>query len=111
MSEAIPIGRFAPSPSGPLHFGSLVCALASYIDIKRQGGKWLVRMEDIDPPREVKGASDHILKQLEAHDLLWDDEVLYQSSRLDNYADIVEDLKKQDFAHSCQVFLTDTTHI
>ena len=102
MSEAIPIGRFAPSPSGPLHFGSLVCALASYLDMKRQGGKWLVRMEDIDPPREVKGASDHILKQLEAHGLLWDDEVLYQSSRLDNYAEIVNDLKKQDFAYNCE---------
>jgi len=61
-----------------------------------------VRMEDIDPPREVKGASDHILKQLEAHGLLWDDEVLYQSSRLDNYAEIVDDLEKQDFAYNCE---------
>ena len=61
-----------------------------------------MRMEDIDPPREVKGASDHILKQLEAHGLLWDDEVLYQSNRLDNYAEIVDDLKKQDFAYNCE---------
>lgn len=86
------IGRFAPSPTGKLHFGSLVAALASYLDAKAHQGQWLLRMEDLDPPRAEAGAADSIIKSLEAHHLLWDQAILYQSSRLDAYQEILEQL-------------------
>ncbi|WP_251358293.1 tRNA glutamyl-Q(34) synthetase GluQRS [Kangiella sp. TOML190] len=95
------IGRFAPSPSGPLHFGSLIAAVGSYLIAKANGGKWLVRIEDIDPPREVAGAADQILRQLEAFGFEWDGEVLYQSTRLDRYEEILNDLKLQDLVYAC----------
>ncbi len=95
------IGRFAPSPSGPLHFGSLVAAVGSYLIAKSTGGKWLVRIEDIDPPREVAGAADVILRQLEAFGFEWDGEVLYQSTRLARYEEILNDLKQQDLVYAC----------
>jgi len=72
-------GRFAPSPSGPLHFGSLVTAVASFCHVKSQNGLWLLRMEDIDTPRVVKGSADNILNCLEVFGFEWDGEVLYQS--------------------------------
>jgi glutamyl-Q tRNA(Asp) synthetase len=96
------IGRFAPSPTGPLHFGSLVSALASFLDARQRKGKWLVRMEDIDPPREVAGASDQILKQLDSHGLSWDGPVLYQSTRLDSYRAALETLVKSGLVYHCQ---------
>jgi len=102
MSPEIITGRFAPSPTGPLHFGSLSCALASYLDMKKLGGHWLVRMEDIDPPREIKGASSHILNQLEAHGLYWDGKVLFQSTRLDAYQDSLNILKEKNLAYHCE---------
>jgi glutamyl-Q tRNA(Asp) synthetase len=102
MSPENIIGRFAPSPTGPLHFGSLSCALASYLDIKKLGGSWLVRMEDIDPPREIKGASSHILKQLEAHGLCWDGNVLFQSTRLNAYQDSLNILEQKNLAYNCE---------
>ena len=96
------IGRFAPSPSGPLHFGSLVTALGSYIQAKKNDGKWLLRIEDIDPPREVAGASADILRCLEAHHLFWDDEVLFQSKRLDLYHQKIDWLVEQGTSFYCQ---------
>lgn len=95
------IGRFAPSPTGPLHFGSLVSALASYLDVHHNGGKWLVRMEDLDPPREQAGAADAILHCLEGYGLEWDDSVLYQSQRWDIYEDYLSSLRQQDLLYAC----------
>ncbi|MGB0898053.1 MAG: tRNA glutamyl-Q(34) synthetase GluQRS [Psychrobium sp.] len=94
-------GRFAPSPSGDLHFGSLVAALGSYLDAKANKGQWLVRMEDIDPPREVAGASDSILRTLEAFGLYWDGDVAYQSQRHDFYQHHLEQLVANGFCYGC----------
>lgn len=94
-------GRFAPSPTGPLHFGSLIAAMGSYLQAKHQNGEWFVRIDDIDPPRELKGAADEILKTLEAFGFEWDQSVLYQSSRRKRYQEAVEHLIKQQLAYPC----------
>jgi glutamyl-Q tRNA(Asp) synthetase len=94
-------GRFAPSPTGPLHFGSLVAAVGSYLDARTQGGEWLVRMEDVDTPRNVAGAADSILKTLEVFGFEWDGPVLSQSSRFDAYAAALEQLKRAGQAYGC----------
>src|SRR5688500_9800214 len=78
-------GRFAPSPTGPLHFGSLVAAVASYLEARTAAGEWLIRIEDLDTPRVVPGSADLILKALETLQLHWDGPVLYQSSRTAAY--------------------------
>lgn len=96
------IGRFAPSPSGPLHFGSLVAAVGSFLRARAMGGQWLVRIEDIDPPREVPGSSDDILRTLVAYGLEWDGEVFYQSQRLDAYQARLDSLMANDLAYYCQ---------
>ncbi len=95
------IGRFAPSPSGALHFGSLIAAIGSYLQAKKNNGKWLVRMEDIDPPREVKGAADNILRTLEAFGLHWDDTVLYQHTRYEAYQAQLENWLYSQEAYYC----------
>jgi len=95
------VGRFAPSPTGPLHFGSLVAAVASYCEAKANQGQWLVRMEDLDKPREMIGAADTILHQLEAFGFEWDREVIYQSNRGEFYSDILQKLKQQQLIYPC----------
>ncbi|MGK2915404.1 MAG: tRNA glutamyl-Q(34) synthetase GluQRS [Porticoccaceae bacterium] len=95
------IGRFAPSPSGPLHFGSLLTATASFLDARSQQGNWLIRIEDIDPPREMPGAADTILHQLDKHGLRWDGPVLYQRHRVDAYADALDQLHAAGITYAC----------
>jgi glutamyl-Q tRNA(Asp) synthetase len=94
-------GRFAPSPTGPLHFGSLVAALGSYLDARSAGGEWLVRMEDLDPPREQPGAADQILRTLEAFGLEWDGTVVYQSRRGPLYEEALAELAAHDHIYFC----------
>lgn len=95
------VGRFAPSPSGPLHFGSLIAALGSYLQARAQGGRWLLRIEDLDPPREMPGAADDILRTLELYGLHWDGEVVYQSRRHDRYQAVLDAFYRSGQAYHC----------
>ncbi|WP_454869054.1 tRNA glutamyl-Q(34) synthetase GluQRS [Pseudomonas farris] len=95
------IGRFAPTPSGHLHFGSLVAALASYLDARSVGGRWLVRMEDLDPPREEPGAQAAILKALESYGFEWDGDMVRQSDRHAAYDAVIHRLFNQGLAYAC----------
>ena len=95
------VGRFAPSPTGDLHFGSLVAAVASYLQAKSAGGQWLIRVEDIDPPREVPGSADRILEDLQRFGMQPDQPVLYQSKRSDAYELAITDLLDQGQAYWC----------
>ena len=94
-------GRFAPSPTGLLHIGSLLTAVASYADARSNGGKWLVRMEDLDPPREMSGAASHILHMLEAFGFEWDGEVAYQSRRYALYEETLCRLQTDGLVYPC----------
>lgn len=94
-------GRFAPSPTGLLHIGSLLTAVASYADARAHGGKWLIRMEDLDPPREMPGAASHILHTLEAFGFEWDGEVAYQSRRYALYEETLCRLKTAGLVYPC----------
>jgi len=94
-------GRFAPSPTGPLHAGSLVAALGSWLDAKKNKGKWLLRIEDLDGPRCVTGADHVIMRQLLACGLQWDEEVTWQSKHQDAYQDALESLNQARSLYSC----------
>lgn len=95
------VGRFAPSPTGLLHIGSLLTALASYADARVHGGRWLIRMEDLDPPREMPGAADDIVRTLEAFGFEWDGAIEYQSCRYDYYEAALGRLKKSGLVYPC----------
>jgi glutamyl-Q tRNA(Asp) synthetase len=94
-------GRFAPSPTGPLHFGSLVAAVGSYLDAKSQSGEWLLRIEDVDTPRNAPGAAAAILRTLENFGFEWDGPVLWQSQRLKAYAAALDHLRESGLAYPC----------
>lgn len=95
------VGRFAPSPTGPLHFGSLLAALASFLDARANQGQWLLRIEDLDPPREPAGSAELILRQLHNLGMDWDGEVLYQSSRLAAYEEVLHTLQAEGHCYLC----------
>lgn len=95
------IGRFAPSPTGPLHFGSLLAALASYLDAKSQHGQWLIRIEDLDPPREMPAAKALILKALDVYGLHSDQNIIYQSDRSEIYQTVLNQLIKSKRVFPC----------
>lgn len=95
------VGRFAPSPTGPLHFGSLVAAVASYLEARTHQGLWLVRMEDVDKPREMPGAAVDILNTLNAFGFEWDGEVVYQSQRENDYQHAFEKLQSNALVYAC----------
>lgn len=105
MNQTVPIaayiGRFAPSPTGDLHFGSLIAAVGSYLQARHAAGRWLIRVEDIDPPREVPGSAASILRDLERLGMTSDDPVLYQSQRTHAYTSAIEKLLLQDKAYWC----------
>jgi len=94
-------GRFAPSPTGALHFGSLITAVCSYLEVKSHNGKWLVRIENLDKQREIPAASHEILRSLEILGMEWDHEVIYQDHRKDTYANILTILNKHGLTYPC----------
>ncbi len=97
-----PTGRFAPTPSGALHFGSLIAALGSYCAAKSRQGRWLLRIEDVDTPRVVAGASEQILRDLEAFGFTWDGDIVYQSSRFEHYQQALDQLLQQGDCFACE---------
>lgn len=100
-AQAVYIGRFAPSPTGPLHFGSLIAAVGSYVQARSQRGLWRVRIEDIDPPREQRGAATNILRALDIYGFRWDGGVMYQSRRTQAYRAALDQLVSTRQAYYC----------
>lgn len=100
-SKPAGVGRFAPSPTGPLHFGSLLAAVASYLDARQSGSSWLLRIENIDPPREVPGAAVQIIRSLEAHGFEWDGEILWQGDSHDDHEAALRTLIDEGMAYRC----------
>lgn len=96
------VGRFAPSPTGPLHFGSLITAVASYCDARAHKGKWLVRIEDTDIPRIYPGSEDHILRSIDAFQFEADDAIIFQKDRLDLYDAVIDQLHQNHLVYACQ---------
>ena len=94
-------GRFAPSPTGALHFGSLLAALGSFLEARAHAGQWLLRIEDLDPLREQAGAADAILRSLDIHGMHWDGVALHQHSRLEAYAAAAAKLSAEGWAYPC----------
>lgn len=95
------VGRFAPSPTGPLHFGSLLAAVASWLEARRHGGRWLLRIDDIDPPRERPGAARRILEALERYGFEWDGPVVYQSRSATSHRAALKRLRAAGQAYPC----------
>ena len=95
-------GRFAPSPTGPLHLGSLVAAVASWLDARAAGGEWLLRIEDVDAPRTVPGAAEDIVRTLESLGLHWDGEIAWQSRRRDRYEAALASLRGRGLVYRCR---------
>lgn len=96
------VGRFAPSPTGPLHFGSLITAVASYCDARAHKGKWLVRIEDTDIPRIYPGSEEHILRCIDAFQFEADDAIIFQKDRLDIYDAVIDQLHQNHLVYACQ---------
>ncbi|MDX9995461.1 MAG: tRNA glutamyl-Q(34) synthetase GluQRS [Rhodocyclaceae bacterium] len=101
MNPKTPAGRFAPSPTGPLHFGSLVAALGSCLEARKRGGRWLVRMEDVDQPRCRPEHASDILRTLDAFGFEWDGAVMVQSTRTERYREVLETLKRAGSVYPC----------
>jgi glutamyl-Q tRNA(Asp) synthetase len=104
------VGRFAPSPTGPLHFGSLVAAVASYLEARAHNGRWLLRIEDIDPPREEPGAIQSILDALEAYGFEWDGDIIFQSASRPAHDAALETLLARGLAYACGCSRKDLAH-
>ncbi len=105
------VGRFAPSPTGALHLGSLVAAVGSFLDARRNGGRWLLRVEDLDTARIVPGCSDSILRTLELFGLWWDGETDYQSRHRGRYVAALETLKSHGLTFECSCSRRELTNI
>lgn len=110
FSKSPSVGRFAPSPTGPLHFGSLLTAVASFLDARQAGGAWLVRMEDVDEPRCRKEWANDILRSLESHQLCWDGDVAVQSERKNVYEEALAQLRTQGALYPCSCTRKELEH-